>query len=208
MMVDSAKDRRSRAREDLALVRRCRAGDEEARTELVKSHLNQVRLTLYRIIGPNQEMPDLIQNALIEVMRSLEHYRGDALLRTWIDRVCANVAYQYLRKRRGPAHVALELVPEPTDEATAANATAESRLEGRRLVETLTRLLDDISPKKRIALLLHTVLGYSVKEVAAMTDSRVATTKSRILYGRRELLRLARRDPALREWLATTGVAG
>ena len=33
--------------------------------------------------------------------------------------------------------------------------------------------------KKRIALLLHAVLGYSVKEVAAMTESGVSTTKSR-----------------------------
>ena len=32
---------------------------------------------------------------------------------------------------------------------------------------------------------------YSVKEVAAMTESRVSTTKSRILYARRELLRAA-----------------
>ena len=64
----------------------------------IMPNMDQVRMTLFRIVGPTQDMPDLIQNALIEVMRSLRHYRGDALLRTWIDRVCANVAYQHLRK--------------------------------------------------------------------------------------------------------------
>jgi RNA polymerase sigma-70 factor (ECF subfamily) len=166
--------------------------------------MDQVRLTLYRIVGPQQDMVDLIQNALIEVMRSLKHYRGDALLRTWIDRVCANVAYQHLRKKRGPSVVPLELVPDPADTTGLERGGAQGDLEGRRLVEKLTGLLDGISPRKRIALLLHAVLGYSVREVAAMTESRVATTKSRILYARRELLRAAHRDPALAEWLART----
>ena len=201
MAAESTKPRRTEIREDLALVQRCRDGDEQARTQLVRRYMDQVRMTLFRIVGPNQDMPDLIQNALIEVMRSLKHYRGDALLRTWIDRVCANVAYQHLRKKKGPTVVSLELVPDPTDRTDAPRGGADAELEGRRMVEKLTGLLDGISPKKRIALLLHAVLGYSVKEVAAMTESRVSTTKSRILYARRELLKSARRDPALGEWL-------
>jgi RNA polymerase sigma-70 factor (ECF subfamily) len=204
MAAESSKRRREEIREDLALVRRCRNGDERARTQLVRRYMDQVRMTLFRIVGPNQDMADLIQNALIEVMRSLKHYRGDALLRTWIDRVCANVAYQHLRRKRGPTMVPLELVPDPTDRANAPRDGADAELEGRRMVEKMTGLLDGISPKKRIALLLHAVLGYSVKEVAAMTESRVSTTKSRILYARRELLKAARRDPALGEWLART----
>ena len=204
MAAESTKRGREEIREDLALVQRCRDGDEQARTRLVRRHMDQVRMTLFRIVGPNQDMPDLIQNALIEVMRSLRHYRGDALLRTWIDRVCANVAYQHLRRKKGPAVVSLELVPDPTDRGDAPRGGADTELEGRRMVEKLTGLLDGISPKKRIALLLHAVLGYSVKEVAAMTESGVATTKSRILYARRELLKTARRDPALGEWLART----
>ena len=201
MAAETTKRRGAEIREDLALVRRCRDGDEQARTQLVKRHMDQVRMTLFRIVGPNQDMPDLIQNALIEVMRSLKHYRGDALLWTWIDRVCANVAYQHLRRKKGPNLVSLELVPDPTDEVVGEPSGADKSLEGRRLVEKLTGLLDGISPKKRIALLLHAVLGYSVKEVAAMTESRVSTTKSRILYARRELLKAAHRDPALQEWL-------
>ena len=204
MVGESTKGRREEIREDLALVQRCRDGDEQARTQLVRRHMDQVRLTLFRIVGPHPDMADLIQNALIEVLRSLRHYRGDALLRTWIDRVCANVAYQHLRRKRGPALVPLELVPDPTDPVAQDRGGAHADLEGRRLVEKLTGLLDGISPKKRIALLLHAVLGYSVREVAAMTKSGVATTKSRILYARRELLKAAHRDPALREWLART----
>jgi RNA polymerase sigma-70 factor, ECF subfamily len=169
--------------------------------------MDQVRMTLFRIVGPNQDMPDLIQNALIEVLRSLKHYRGDALLRTWIDRVCANVGYQHLRRKKGPLVVPLELVSEPSNRTDAPRGGVDAELEGRRLVEKLSGLLDGISPKKRTALLLHAVLGYSVKEVAAMTQTRVATTKSRILYARRELLKSARRDPGLGEWLARTSSA-
>jgi len=210
MAAEYTKRRRGEIREDLALVQRCRDGDDRARTQLVRQYMDQVRMTLFRIVGPNQDMPDLIQNALIEVMRSLKHYRGDALLRTWVDRVCANVAYQHLRRKKGPPVVPLELVPDPTDatfRGDPARSGADAELEGRRLVEKLSALLDGISAKKRTALLLHAVLGYSVKEVAAMTESRVSTTKSRILYARRELLKAARRDPGLGEWLARASSA-
>ena len=199
MTADSVEERQRERRADIALAQRCRDGDESARTQLVKRHLDQVRITLFRIIGPNQEMPDLIQNALVEVLRSLRHYRGDALLRTWVDRVCANVAYQYLRRRRGPAPMPLELVPELPSADQAESM--EGRLQGKRLITQLNRLMDRLSPRKRIALTLHAILGYSVKEVAALTDSTVPTTKSRIQYGRRELLRLARNNPELRAWL-------
>ncbi len=208
MATKPTSDRRAEIRDDLALVQQCREGDEEARTRLVRRYMGQVRITLTRILGPDQEMPDLVQVALIEVLRSLRHYRGDALLRTWIDRVAANVAYQHLRRRRGPHTVPLELVPSSAGSATSASRGADRALEGRRLVEKLTGLLDGISAKKRVALLLHAVLGYSVKEVAAMTDSRVATTKSRILYARKELLKAAHRDPALREWLDSSSERG
>jgi RNA polymerase sigma-70 factor (ECF subfamily) len=196
---------RQQLQEDLDLARRCRAGDQAARTELVKRHLDQVQLTLFRIVGPSQEMTDLVQTALLEVLRSLRSYRGDALLRTWVDRVCANVAYQHLRKSNRPAPVLLAVVPDIMDGDHPVGERGEAALRGRRLLTRLTRLLDGLEPRKRIALILHAVQGYSVREVAAMTDSRVSTTKSRIMYGRRELLRRARQDPELRDWLDHAG---
>jgi RNA polymerase sigma factor (sigma-70 family) len=187
--------------DDRELVRRCQTGDRKAKGDLVRRHVEQVRRTLHRIVGPTQDLPDLVQTTFLEVLRSLSHYRGDALLRTWIDRVCAHVAYQHLRRRRRPQPVSLELVTGAAEEVLGSSGLADSGLQGRRLTNRLSAVLDGLDPRKRVALILHAVLGYSVEEVAIMTNSWVSTTKSRILYGRRELLKRARRDPELRAWL-------
>lgn len=195
-------ERREELRDDQRLARRCCEGDTEARRELVRRHVDQVRLTLFRIVGPSQDLPDLVQTSFLELLRSLGSYRGDALLRTWVDRVCANVAYQHLRRRRRPEPVPMEVVPEPERDGDPEAATGERRLQGRRLLRSLAGLMEALSPEKRVALVLHAVQGYSVAEVAVMTGANESTVKSRIMYGRRELLRRARRDPELRDWLA------
>lgn len=190
---------RGEHQENHRLARLCCEGDQTARMELVRRHYDQVRLTMLRIVGPTQDLPDLVQTAFLELLRSLASYRGDALLRTWVDRVSANVAYQHLRRRTRPAPILMELVPEPEVEGGAS--LTEARLQGRRILERLAGLLSDIGAEKRVALTLHAVMGYSVAEVAAMTGAGESTVKSRIMYGRRELLRRARRDPELRAWL-------
>ncbi|MFH2007734.1 MAG: RNA polymerase sigma factor [bacterium] len=187
--------------DDRDLAERCRAGDERAREQLVDRYLNQVQLTVARLVGPTQELPDVVQDALTQVLLSLKHYRGEALLRTWIDRVCSNVAYQHLRKRSRRGMVPLELVAEPPDLSTSLPGSAENRLHGRRLTRKLHAVLDTMDARKRVAFLLHAVLGYSVSEVAVMTGCRYYTAKSRIRYARRDLLRFASRDPELKAWL-------
>ena len=79
-------------------------------------------------------------------------------------------------------------------------------VEERVLAERVHRALDWLSPKKRIAFLLFAVEGHSIPEVAALMGAGKAATKSRIWFARRELLALARKDPALRE-MATAATA-
>src|SRR5262245_38006729 len=88
--------------DDLRLADRCVSGDRAAQRELFHREKRRVHGILYRVLGSNTDMEDLVQEAFIEVFRSLERFRGEALLSTWIDRITVRVAYAYLSQRRMP----------------------------------------------------------------------------------------------------------
>jgi RNA polymerase sigma-70 factor (ECF subfamily) len=144
-------------------------------------------------------MDDLVQDAFFEVYRSLRGFRGEASLRTWIDRCTVRVAYAYFGRRPRAPQLAIVSAPEP--ETPSAEAQIVAREATRRLYTELARL----DPKQRVAFTLHVIDGRPLSEVAALTDSSIVATKSRIWRARRALDVRARKDAVLREFLTTPG---
>src|SRR5215813_4702458 len=85
--------------EDVLLVDRCLTGEPAATRELFRRHRARVHASLYRVLGGNREMDDLLQEAFLQVFQSLRGWRAEASLATWIDRVAVRVAYRYLSQR-------------------------------------------------------------------------------------------------------------
>ena len=181
-----------RAPDDIGLARRCVAGDRAAHAELFHREKRRVHATLYRILGSNSEMDDLVQESFLEIFRSLHTFRGDALLATWIDRVTVRVAYAYLGRRR-PDAARLSVVPEPASN----DASAEARALAREAAQRLYALLDRVEAKQRIAYTLHVIDGRSLEDVARVMEATVVVTKTRSWRASRFIETYARRDPLL-----------
>ena len=186
--------------EDLLLVDRCLEGEQAAARELFRRQQGRIQATLYRILGSNRDMDDLLQETFIQVFQSLPGFRGEARLSTWIDRIAVRVAYRYI-SRKPPVPVSLELVEPAAARGVAPDRLASAREGVRHLYEALSRL----SPAGRVAFALHEIEGRSVAEVAACMDASVTATKVRIWRARRALQRDARTDPVLSEFLSDAG---
>jgi RNA polymerase sigma-70 factor, ECF subfamily len=178
------------------LVRRCAEGDRAAQTQLFREEVRRVHGLLYRVLGPNSALEDLIQETFIRVFRSLPQFRGDAQLSTWIGGIALNVAYSHLRSNPPPA-VRLELVPDPrVDESDA-----EQQLAARQGLRRVYQILDRMEPRLRIAFTLHAIDGRSLREVAELMSASLVATKARVWRARRELAKRARREPLLLSYL-------
>ena len=184
--------------EDVLLVDRCLDGEEAAARELFRRHRTRVHASLYRVLGSNRDMDDLMQEAFLQVFQSLRAWRAEASLATWIDRIAVRVAYRWLRgKARTP--VAFELVD---DDAVAAPALGGVRRQfARDAVRRLYHALDQLSPAARVAFALFAIDGRPVAEVAEVTGASVTATKVRLWRARRQLDAAAAADPVLRELL-------
>jgi len=188
--------------DDGVLIEAARAGDGEAFSRLFRRHADAVRTRLTRLIGPVPERDDLVQNVFIALHRALPAYRREANVSTYLHRIAVNAAYDHLRARqrqrqrdgvrRRPTDGVLSLdIEELVDGATSA---MEDQVAARADLARLLALLDQLSPKKRIAFVLVAVEGCSLAEAASLIGAAEDTVKQRALHARRELL--ARLAPA------------
>lgn len=176
---------------DLRLARRCTRGERDAERELFEAHRERVHVILFRILGSNRELDDLIQDAFLEIFRSLASYRGDAHLGTWIDRITTRVAWRHISQRKPPPTL-LQLAP-VTDESLSP----ERRVVVRQAARRLYAILDTLEAAQRIAFTLHVVDGRPLKEVASLTGSTLVATKIRVWRARRVVAARARTDEGL-----------
>ena len=187
----------SAARElDLGLARRAAGGDRAAQRELFSAQKAAVHHTLFRILGNNREIEDLVQDAFLEIFRALASFRGDSTLTRWCQTIATRTAYLSISRRKPPA-VDLAMVEEILPGDANTHRQAVMREAARRLYAALER----IDAKQRIAFALAVIDGLSLAEVAQLTDSTVVAVKTRVWRARKDLMKRARKDAVLSTYL-------
>jgi RNA polymerase sigma-70 factor, ECF subfamily len=187
----------SAARElDLALALRAASGDRVAQRELFSAQKNAVHHTLFRILGNNRELEDLVQDAFLEIFRALGSFRGDSTLTRWCQTIATRVAYLAISRRK-PVPVDLALVEEMIPGDANTHRLAQMREATRRLYAALER----IDAKQRIAFALAVIDGKALAEVAQLTDSTIVAVKTRVWRARKDLMKRAKKDAVLSSYI-------
>jgi RNA polymerase sigma-70 factor (ECF subfamily) len=182
-------------REGLELAKRAAAGERLAQRALFEALKRPMHSVLYRVLGANRNMEDLLQEAFIELFRSLPSYRGEAKLTTWADRIATRVACRYMRRPRPT--IGSDAAP---DDA-ALFATPEADPQAKEGLRRLYGALSTMKPEYRIAFALFAIDGRSLKEIANATSVSVIAAKSRVWRARRLLNAKARSDAVLAAYL-------
>ena len=181
---------------DLALAQQAASGDRVAQRALFAAHKGSVHHTLFRILGNNRELEDLIQDAFLEIFRALPSFRGDSTLHRWGQTIATRTAYLAISRRR-PASVELALVEDELPNDHDPRRDVQVREVARRLYAALDRL----EAKQRIAFALAVVDGLPLAEVAQLTETTMIAVKTRVWRARRELNKRVARDPVLASYV-------
>jgi RNA polymerase sigma-70 factor (ECF subfamily) len=181
-------------RDDDDLVARCIAGEPAAQRVLFDREYPRVHATLYRILGSNHAIDDVLQETFLAVFRAISQFRGDASLSTWIDRCAVHAAFAHLRSGRGRRH--LELLPETM---ASGDPSAERRVFAREAARRLYATLENLDDKQRVAFALHAIDGRPLQEVAKLMGASLVATKARVWRARLYVEKRARVDPFLAE---------
>ena len=151
---------------------------------------------LYRVLGSNREIEDVVQDAFVQIFRSIGSYRGESSLSRWCCTIAMRAAYAAMDRRRRS--------PSGTDDAAELHHQGPSvaeQLAVRDAAHRLYRALERMDDKHRVAFALAVIDERPLQEVAELTESSVSAVKTRVFRARRELLRRAAKDPALADYL-------
>ncbi|MEO6213304.1 MAG: sigma-70 family RNA polymerase sigma factor [Vicinamibacterales bacterium] len=87
---------------DTDLIARAAVGDHSAFQALVERHRSMVYRVAYQFAGNHHDAEDIAQEVFIKVYRSLDRFRQDAQLTSWMYRIVMNACIDH-RRRHSPA---------------------------------------------------------------------------------------------------------
>lgn len=178
----------------VAIAARCARGDRTAQRELFIRTRGSVHRTLYRILGHNHDVEDLLQETYLMVFRGIDRFEGRSSPTTWYCGIAVHVAYNHLRAAKRRRH---EPEVDVVDQGADVGRLSEQREAARRLYAAL----EQIDPEQRIAFTLVTVDGQPVASVAEILGVSTGAVKTRVWRARKHLEKLARKDPALADYV-------
>jgi RNA polymerase sigma factor (sigma-70 family) len=163
------------------LVARAVAGDRAAFGALVERYAGVARRVARAVLGNPDDADDAAQDAMLAALVKLEQYDSRRPFGPWLLRIVANAATD--RRRRRTVRRA-----EPLDPGVAAGGPRpDITAERRALSERLRQALAELPERRRIAVVLFDVEGYSHAEIAAVLGIPEGTVRSEVFHGRRRL---------------------
>ncbi|MCA9646962.1 MAG: RNA polymerase sigma factor [Polyangiaceae bacterium] len=181
------------------LVDAARAGDSAALAELLELVRHPVRRTALMVLGRNHaDAEDATQQALIAFVGALPRFRGECHPAGYASRIALRLALASRRKSQRDARNGQNLMGDELQELSPSPSELSAATRRR---ELLRQLLDELPDYLADTLALRTLLGYSLQEVASITDAPVNTVRSRMRLAKEALRRRIEEDPLLRSEL-------
>ncbi len=145
---------------DVELIGRWRAGDERAATLLVDRHAASVARYVASL-GVREAVQEVVQDTFVRAFGSIDTFRGDSSLRTWLFTIARRLVLDRRRSRRRQRETAelqdgdLSTEYDALDSLVAEEAQAKMR-----------RAIDRLTPTQKEVFVLRVNDGLSYKEIA------------------------------------------
>ena len=166
---------------DAALVAQARGGDREAFGTLVDRYADQARRVARAVLQDPDDADDAAQDAFLAALVKLDQYDSARQFGPWLMRIVANAATD--RRRRRKVRTAVSL-----DEGLVAGGPRPDVVAEREvLLGRLRVALTELPERRRVAVVLFDVEGYSHAEIAQVLGIPEGTVRSEVFHARRKL---------------------
>ncbi|MEZ4775035.1 MAG: RNA polymerase sigma factor [Bacteroidia bacterium] len=170
---------------DTELIERSRNGDQSAFRLLVERYERQVAGTVIGMMGNTEEAEDVGQEVFIRFFRSMDNFRGDSALGTYLTRIAINLSLNAIKKRKRKQIFNFFSTEDkaPVFQIPDTGQTRE-QVETQELVQ---KALLDLDKDFRAVLVLRMIEGYSSQETADMLGLPLGTVLSRLSRAQKKL---------------------
>ena len=168
------------------LIERLRSRSEDAFEDLVKRYGQRLHSVSLRILRNPADAEEVVQETFLKAFKSLDRFRGDASLFTWLYRIVSNESISRLRRRgRKPEIPIEEHLPSFEDGQHVEvfvdwKPGPDDQLGSKELREFFERCVDELPESHRLAYLLKDIEGLPEERVAEILGITRSAMKNRV----------------------------
>ena len=169
--------------DDRTFIARCLSGDKEAFEPLVKRYSPRVFRIVHRFFSDRLLIEDIAQEVFLKAYTRLSTYRQESPFENWLSKIAVNMCYQHLRTQKRDR---LSFESDFTSQdislfreislGTIRSGAGDpaKRVVLRNLVE---KIMQHLSAKEKMVLILSEVEGMSTQEIAALMEMSAINVK-------------------------------
>ena len=171
---------------DLELINMVRNGDNSAFGIIVEKHEARIASTVKGMLGNTQEADDVGQEVFIRFYKSINNFRGEAKLSTYLTRIAINLSLNEIKKRKAKKFLSFE----SWSEAASILPDSGNKSIDFEKTEVITKALEKLDTKFKSVVVLRLIDGYSTEETAEILGIPSGTVLSRLSRAQKKLKNL------------------
>ncbi len=127
-----------------------------------------------RMVPSHDDANDLLQNTFMKAWQSLENFRGEARLTTWLYKIAINESLSFIEKEKRRGTVSLE-----ADDASEIRAlSADESPDGELLAENLRKAVSTLPEKQRLVFNMKYFDDMKYEEISDILGTSVGALKA------------------------------
>ncbi len=150
---------------------------------LLAAYQDKVFRLCYSMLGDRAQAEDAAQESFLRIWKSMDRYRGESSIGTWIFSITRNVCLTAISKRRQSA---------PLEDADHGEPEAPDRQ------RDIVRLVGELPENYRQVVMLFYMEERSYEEVARMLDLPMGTVKTHLHRARQQLATMIKEADSVR----------
>ena len=146
----------------------------EAFGEVIKTYTEPLYWQIRRMVQSHDDANDLLQNTFMKAWSSLENFRGDARLSTWLYKIAVNESLSFLERERKRLSVSLD---EP-DASMGNTIAADTYFDGDELQRRLRVAVASLPEKQQLVFNMKYFDDMKYEDISGILGTSVGALKA------------------------------
>ena len=147
---------------------------EQFFNDLVRQYSERLYWHVRSMVGSHEDADDLLQDIFIKVWNSLDTFRGDSEVFTWLWRIATNETISHLRKARVRAALSFSRI----DGEAERVSDPDPRIDGDAVMRRLRVALMKLPDKQRLVFDMRYWEELSYEQISEITGTSVGALKA------------------------------
>lgn len=175
------------------LVEEIKRGNETAYRKLIAEYQDMVISTCYGLVQNKEDAEDVAQEVFVKVFQSINQFRQDSKLSSWIYRIAVNQSLNTLRKNRiKKCWIKLEEAFSDHYAGTHRQETGpyyqpHKKMESDEGMRLIRKAIRELPKNQRTALVLHKYEGRPHDEIAEIMKTSHSSVESLIFRAKKNI---------------------